>query len=91
MVGMGIRCAVDDDDEEELAEGEYVVEKLINRRYSPTSCSKLEYMVRWKGYGAEEDGWEERGGRRPPARPSRCVRRLAAHLDPTSVWSGVVV
>ena len=62
MVGMGIRCAVDDDDEEELAEGEYVVEKLINRRYSPTSCSKLEYMVRWKGYGAEEDGWEDADG-----------------------------
>ena len=33
---------------------EYEVEKILNSRIF---CGKVEYLVRWKGYGVEEDEW----------------------------------
>jgi hypothetical protein len=38
-------------------EEEYKVERIINSR--KIGC-KVEYWVRWKGYGPEEDTWEPR-------------------------------
>ena len=33
---------------------EYEVKKILN---SQILCGKVEYLVRWKGYGVEEDKW----------------------------------
>ena len=52
---------VDAEDADELEEDEYIIDRLIGRRYGPRSC-KLEYQVRWKGYEEEEDSWEEAEG-----------------------------
>ena len=50
-----------EDEDAELAEDEFVIDKLIGRRYAPKS-GRLEYLVRWLGYGEEEDEWQEAGG-----------------------------
>ena len=34
---------------------EYVVEKILDSRLR---CGKLQFKVKWKGYGVEEDSWE---------------------------------
>ena len=33
---------------------EYKVEKILDSRLF---CGRIEYLVRWKGYGVEEDEW----------------------------------
>jgi len=33
---------------------EYEVEKILDSRLF---CGRIEYLVRWKGYGVEEDEW----------------------------------
>jgi hypothetical protein len=45
--------------EEEEEGGEYVVEKVVDKRVVGSGRTRMtEYLVRWKGYGAEDDTWE---------------------------------
>ena len=56
-------AADDDDDNDEAdadaadADEEYVVERLLERQYD-RSAKRYEYLVRWGGFGPEEDSWE---------------------------------
>lgn len=43
-------------EEEEEGEEEYVVEKIINHRY--TKKGKLEYYLKWKGFSDVDNTWE---------------------------------
>uniref|UniRef100_A0ACD5VA28 Uncharacterized protein n=1 Tax=Avena sativa TaxID=4498 RepID=A0ACD5VA28_AVESA len=48
-----------EEDDEPLGEGEYVVEKLIGICYGGTRRKNAIYFkVQWKGYGPEGDSWE---------------------------------
>ncbi|PWN24699.1 hypothetical protein BDZ90DRAFT_262920 [Jaminaea rosea] len=47
----------EDDDEVEEGEGEYVIEAILKNRYNKkTGVDEL--LVRWEGYGPEDDTWE---------------------------------
>ena len=52
---------------------EYKVEKILD---SWIFCWKVEYLVRWKGYGVEEDEWQ-------PSRDVRGSKRLVAGFHRT--------
>ena len=42
---------------QEQAGGVYVVERLLARRDGPRGGQQ--YLVRWEGYGEEDDSWED--------------------------------
>ncbi|WVQ95187.1 hypothetical protein IAU59_002281 [Kwoniella sp. CBS 9459] len=49
----------EEEDEEDEEEGEYEVEALVDHRQKKGAQSgKYEYLVAWKGYGAEHNTWE---------------------------------
>ena len=52
---------------------EYEVEKILD---SQIFCRKVEYLVRWKGYGVEEDEWQ-------PSRDVRGSKWLVAEFHRT--------
>jgi len=47
---------------------EFVVDSIVAHRGSPKKKSKMEFLVRWQGYGPEADTWE----------PYKNVKELAA-------------
>ena len=38
---------------------EFVVEKILGHKGNPTQYGKMEFNVRWLGYGVEDDLWEQ--------------------------------
>lgn len=58
------------------ATGHYEVERILNhRRKSFRKKDRTEYLIRWKGFGPEEDTWE------PEANLSGCEEILREYLD----------
>ena len=46
--------------ESEEEEKEYIIEKLLDKRYPGTKGIKMQYLVKWKGYGNEHNTWESK-------------------------------
>ena len=46
--------------ESEEEEKEYVVEKLLDKRYPGTKGIKIQYLVKYKDYGNEHNSWESK-------------------------------
>ena len=49
-------------DGDEIPAGEYAVDRIVDRRIlpgrSPSELSSYEFLVRWLGYGVDDDTWE---------------------------------
>jgi hypothetical protein len=46
--------------ESEEEEKEYIVEKLLDKRYPGTKGIKIQYLVKYKDYGNEHNSWESK-------------------------------
>lgn len=60
MVGLLISRRIFSDvemDDEEMADGEFVVEAVLGERYNKKKKVK-EYLLKWKGYSDAENTWE---------------------------------
>lgn len=49
----------DEELDEEQEDEEYVVERILDERYNPKKKRK-EYLLKWKGFGDEDNTWEPR-------------------------------
>ena len=47
-------------DEESAEDTQFRVDRLVDHRLKKGCKSKLEFLVRWEGYGPESDTWEPR-------------------------------
>ncbi|KAJ3678476.1 hypothetical protein LUZ60_002279 [Juncus effusus] len=58
--------AENEEDDEPLEEGEFIVDRIINICYGDpgqvSGTDELKFLIRWKGYGPEEDTWEPISG-----------------------------
>jgi transposase InsO family protein len=62
------------EEEAPLADGEYMVDKLVDRRLAASGKS-YEYRVRWVGFGPDDDTWEPLKNLYP------AVKKMARTLD----------
>ena len=46
--------------ENEEEEKEYIIEKLLDKRYPGTKGIKIQYLVKWKDYGNDHNTWESK-------------------------------
>ena len=58
--GSSRRVDKDEPDDEVDDTPQYGVERLLNHRLKKGCKNKLEFLVRWEGYGPESDTWEPR-------------------------------
>ena len=49
---------------------DFAINRIIDKRTNPERRNRVEYLIRWKGYGPEDDTWENK---RESAIPQRFI------------------